>query len=404
MKNAFIAWFATNKNLKFLLCGITIFLVILIAVMLIPPCSSIFMYIAGEKAKLELIKFVGWGISGLIAIFGVVGLFQRAEALEKQNKINEDAHNEQAKALNKQHEMTEKGHIHERFKAATEHLGNERDSVRIAAFNEFYRLAKITAKITEEKGLKETIFDILCAHLRQITKDKNYQKKENDSITPGSTEIKPANEDYQKRGEEANAAEFEEIRPTEEVQSLLKILFKPDNEGKFIFVDMIADLEGANLQGANLQKANLQRANLQETNLKKANLTEAKLQNAVLQETNLQRAVLEKTELQCANMTSAYLQYAKLKGTYLQEAYLHYAHLQEADLLGANLQGASLYYAHLQGADLLWVNLQGASLQAAEINKNTNMPRGWKDIVKKDEDGKTGVLRVDDKGSVKERL
>ena len=324
MKKAIIALFATSENLKFLLWGITILVLIIIIFMAIPPYSSIFMYIAGEKAKLELIKFVGWGISGLIAIFGVIGLLQRATALDKQN------------------EMTEKGHIHERFKVATEHLGNkESGSVRIAAFNEFYHVAEI------EPDLRQPIFDILCAHLRQITKDKK----------------------------ELDVKQLKEIKPTEEVRSLLNILFKPDNKDKFIFVGMIADLEGANLQYANLKQANLQYADLCASDIKCANLDNAELQNAFLL---------------CAN-----LQY-----TGLNKANLHGAGMWLAKLQGASMQEANLYKANLHGANLQDANLQGANLQEAKITQKTTMPNGWEDSVKKDDDNKTGVLLVDDKEKI----
>ncbi|MGU9951370.1 MAG: hypothetical protein ACNYPH_03515 [Gammaproteobacteria bacterium WSBS_2016_MAG_OTU1] len=143
-----------NTNIKFLLRGIAGSLVLLIVIMLLPPVEYILMYLTGTDDKLELLKFIGLGISGLIAVFGVIGLLQRAAALDAQNKL------------------TEKGHIQERFKTATEHLGSEHASVRIAAFNEFCHLVEI------KPDWRKTIFDILCGHLRQTTKDKNYHKKE----------------------------------------------------------------------------------------------------------------------------------------------------------------------------------------------------------------------------------
>ncbi len=328
MKEALIALFA-KENRKFFLWGIGVFFVVLV----LPP--SIFTYITGENnTKLEFIKLIGWGMSGLIAILGVMGLFQRAAALDKQN------------------EMTEKGHIHERFKVATEHLGSEHISVRIAAFNEFYHLAEI------ESNLRKTIFDILCAHLRQTTKDENYQKKEKDSETQESTNIKP----------------------TEEVQSLLNILFKPHNKNVLIFGGMNADLAGANLQGANLEQANLQNANLLSSNM---------------EEVHLQNANLQKANLVDAKLIGAYL-----LDTNLQEADMNLVNMRRADLQGANLQKADMLSANLQNANLQNANLKGAFLQWAEINKQTTMPDSWKDMVEKDGTGKTSVCLVDNEGGV----
>ncbi len=264
-----------SKNRKFLFWGSFTVLFILIVVMIfvfvvrLPHDASIFMAIAGNTAKLEVIKLIGWGISGIIAVLSVVGLLQRAAASDKQN------------------EMTEKGHMHERFKVAIEHLGNEQDTVRIAAFYEFYHLAKT------KRVWQRSIFNILCAHLRQTTKHKGYNK---DGI--------------------------KKIKPTEEVQTLLAILFTQRDNDDTIFNKLTAHLKGANLQGADLRKAPLQGADL-----------------------------------------------------------------EDADLEGADLEGAFLQGAFLQGADL----------RGAKINKTTTiMPPNWENVVKKDNNGKTGVIFVDD--------
>ncbi len=387
MKKALIALFS-NKNRKFFLWGLLVFFaVLLIAVVAIPPDTCIFMYLTGEQSKLELIKLIGWGMSGVIAILGVMGLLQRAAALDKQN------------------EMTEKGHIHERFKVATEHLGSEHISVRIAAFNEFYHLAEI------ESNLRKTIFDILCAHLRQTTKDES----------------------------ESDSEQLEDIKSTEEARSLLNVLFKPHNKDDLIFGGMNADLAGANMQGADLENANLHSSNLKNTKLQKANLQNANLQNAKLWSSNMDFANLKNANLQKAQMPDVSLYYANLeeanlqevhalninlqkvnlKNANLQKALLWSANLQEANLQKANLQGAYLLEANLQEANLQKANLQGAylqkanlqeanlhdvNLQGAKITQKTKMPNDWEDSVKKDADNKTGVVLVDDKEKVIKQL
>ncbi len=307
MKSAVIALF-TKENRKLLLWGIVVLLaVILIAVMIFSSVECFFMSLTGIKTKPELIKLIGWGISGLIAILGVMALFQRAAALDKQN------------------EMTEESHIQERFNKATEHLGHASMSVRIAAFNAFCHLVEI------KPDWRKTIFDILCAHLRQTT-NENYQKKEQDSETQKPTEIKP----------------------TEEVQSLLDVLFKDSS----IFNGMIANLSRANLRGADLRKADLRKANLQNTNLLNARLQGANLLNAKLQKANLQKAKLQKANLQNAK-------------------------LQKANLQKANLQGANLHEANLWGAT---------------IGEDTKVPDDWKDMVKKHKDGKADAVLVNTEG------
>ena len=302
MKNTF-ALFSNDR--KLLLWGIVVLVAVLIAVMVCPSVECFFMSLTGIKTKPELIKLMGWGMSGVIAIFGVMGLLQRAAALDKQN------------------EMTEKGHIHERFKAAIEHLGRMRVSVRISSFYEFYRLAEI------ESDLKEPIFDILCAHLRKSTNDENYQNKE----------------------DESDIAEHKKI----EMQILLDILFKYHKD-KLIFDGLVANLEGANLQDANLQNAKLQKANLKYVNLQKARLFGANLQNASLLRADLRRTIMEASDMESMDNPP------------------------------------------------VKVDLHNAKLYGAKIDEDTKMPDGWEDVIKKDMNGKTGVLRVDDKENIIEIL
>ncbi len=329
MKYSIIALFAAIDNRKFLLWGIVVLVAVLITVMAIPPDTPIFIYISGQKNKLELIKFVGWGITGLIAIFGVIGLLQRATALDQQN------------------EMMEKGHIQERFNAATTHLGNDRVSVRIAAFYDFCRLATIES----EPDLRKHIFDILCAHLRQTTKHKDYALEFLDN------------------------KETTEIKPTEEVQSLLNILFK-DN---FLFDGLVANLEETNLQGADLQNANLRKANLRKANLQKAHLRKANLQKADITDANLQEAKMWLVDLQKAN---------------LQKANLHKTEILYADLRGAHLclKIPEMKFSPEESRN---ANLQKAILFGSKINQDTIMPNDWKNVVGT-YNYKIGVEFVDD--------
>ena len=265
------------------------------------------------KDKPEFIKLIGLGIGGIIATFSVVGLLRRAASGDEQNIL------------------TEKGHVHERFKAATEHLGNEKSvSARVASFNEFYHIVEI------EPGFRKTIFDILCAHLRQTTKDKNYKSH---------------------------------LKPTEEVQNLLDILFKPKNKDILIFEELKVNLAEAHLRYANLEKANLRYANLEEANLQEANLQGANLEKAKMQEANLQEAKMQEANLQEANLQGANLRYANMEEANLEKANLEKAKMREANLQEANLQEAKMQEAKMQEANLQGANLQGANLQEANLQE-----------------------------------
>ena len=101
----------------------------------------------------------------------------------------EDAANAQAEA----NRTTEWGQRQERFKNAIEHLGHNSDSVRLGGAYELFHL------VQDNKDLRQTVMDILCAHIRRTTGERKYR------------------EDYPSK-------------PSEEVQSLLTLLFVEEHE------------------------------------------------------------------------------------------------------------------------------------------------------------------------------
>lgn len=99
-----------------------------------------------DKNK-ELLNFVGLGVGGLIALYGLSVLNKRATEQVKTNQL------------------MERGLSQERFKTAIEHLSDGNMSLRMASFHEFYYLVRDNK---EEYG--QNVLDILCDHLRQKTK------------------------------------------------------------------------------------------------------------------------------------------------------------------------------------------------------------------------------------------
>ena len=157
----------------------------------------------------------------------------------------------------------------------------------------------------DNKELRQTVLDILCAHIRQTTGETIYRV-------------------------------VHRSKPSEEVQSLLTLLFVKNYK---VFKSCDINLWGCWLNGADLQGARLQ----------KAILNGAQLQGATLTEAHLQESELVQAHLQGTSLRFAHLQGANLWGTYLQGAGLE----------GARLQGADLFRAQLQGANLLGTLLRG---------------------------------------------
>ena len=159
----------------------------------------------------------------------------------------------------------------------------------------------------DTKELRQTVLDILCAHIRQTTGESDYR------------------EEYKSK-------------PSEEIQSLLTLLFVQNHD---VFKGLRINLQGSWLNGAELTNAHLKNAILADVYLKGANLIGARLQGAKLAFTKLQKSPLMKAQLQGAELIGTKLHGAWLNGAQLQGTWLIQARLHEATLIGAQLHGVT---------------------------------------------------------------
>ena len=253
-----------------------------------------------------VLKYLGIGIAGLLLMLQALIANKRAKALE-----------DTASAQVVANEHTGQEQRQNRLKNAIEHLESESDSTRLGGTYELFNLA------CDALDLRQTLLDILCAHIRTKTVEDSYR------LTNSS-------------------------KPSTEIQSLLNLLFRQNYE---VFGGLIVDLKGSWLKGSELQEAHLSEAILAGVRLQGADVAGAHLQGADLWGTQLQGASLYQARLHGADLREA-----RLQGTDLQEAQLQGANLQEAWLQGANLEDAKL-----QGANLEEAQLQGANLQRAQL-------------------------------------
>ena len=133
---------------------------------------------------------------GLLGIFG--GIIQVQRQISNQDKQLRDS----------------------RFFSGIELLGNQNESTRIGSAYNLYFLA---SEYPEE--YLNPVCEILCAHIRSITNEKDYQEKHKE-------------------------------RPSLETRNVLNLLlFKKDKNNKLIFNDCVKILEGAFLCGADFSDA-----------------------------------------------------------------------------------------------------------------------------------------------------
>ena len=157
---------------------------ILVAVLTLTiPAFAVVAWFA-EPSWPKVLEYLGVGMGGVLLAIGAAVANRRAVAMEG--------------AV----ESTEKGLRQERLKSAIEHLGHASDSVRMGGAYELFHLAKDT------EDLRRTVLDILCAHIRQTTGETGYRAKH-------------------------------ESKPSEEIQSLLTLLFVQECE---LFENLNVDL------------------------------------------------------------------------------------------------------------------------------------------------------------------
>ena len=292
-----IRWGKTIFSLQHILIFLLVTLFsAFVAVMFSETFEKCIGQLLGLSEKNEILKFLGIGFGGILLVWQAVIANKRAQAMGETAKAQVKATEEQAKA----NRNTERGQRQERLKNAIEHLGHISDSVRLCGAYELFHLAQ------DAEDLRQTVMDILCAHIRRTTGEAEYQE--------GKYKWKPS----------------------EEIQSLLTLMFVEDHE---VFKGCRINLQGSWLNGVTLNRARLHRAKLFEVHLQGAYLSEAQLQ-----EVNLNKACMQGTVLVMAHLQGAYLMLAQLHGSML---------------IGAHLQGTNLSRAQLQGADLRSTQLQG---------------------------------------------
>ena len=113
-----------------------------------------------DEGKSAVLKYLGFAIGGLLVAIQATASHRRAIAMEGVVK-------HQAEATR----QSESGLRQERLKNALEHLGSDSESVRLGGGYELFHLAR------DVKPLRQTILDILCAHVRERTRQDHYREK-----------------------------------------------------------------------------------------------------------------------------------------------------------------------------------------------------------------------------------
>lgn len=318
-----------GRLLRWLLIGFAIVGAIVFVVILLEWVKP-----SNPTEKKDVIQAVG---VLLAALAGLGGLYLTRQNTDKQLRQARESQ-EQAQRL------TEQGQITERFTRAIDQLGatDEKGKKLEIRLGGIYALERID-KESPERAYHGTVMEVLTAYVRE-----NSRRDRGKSSTPTSAAIEAAEQD---KGVEQDV-EPDLQRPPADIQAILDVLKRREEERVPEKHRVFIDLQGAFLQHAHLPRVNFRVAELWKANLRRAFLRKADLTDADLTEANLQRA-------------------------FLKEADLSEADLRGADLRGAKLQGAKLQGADLRGADLRGaLNLTQAQIEEALGDKYTKLPEG----------------------------
>lgn len=208
--------------------------------------------------------------------------------------------------------------INERFNAAIALLDSKEESARTGAIYSLHRLATENSEhhdqvAAESKKYRNQVAKILCAHIRNKTKDEAYRSK---------------NED----------------KPSNEIQTAIDLLFKETNEGEGLYSKFIGDLSPANLYAAYLVGADFVGAQCQKVIFSYADCQGAIFLNANCHGANFRRANCQESDFRHANCQEAIFLNANCKN-----ADFYRSNCQEAIFSDANYQEASFEDANLSG-------------------------------------------------------
>lgn len=298
-------------------------------------------FFSSSKGIRQLDRLEGFAmIEGIIgAIYTLILFMKRVDNQDKQVEQQQKQIIQQQKQVeiqSKQLEIQAKQRVDDRFTTAVNLLANKESSARIGAIYSLYHLAD------EDEKYRNQIAQILCTHIQDKTKNKDYQKRHKKS-------------------------------PSNEIQTCINLLFRyfvKDKKnislyGKFGTELDVAVLKTAFLNGADFRKAHCQRANFTLAQCQGANFYYAHCQRANFRYAHCQEAYFSNTNCQGAYFYDARCQGAYFANAHCQGAYFGDAQCQGAGFKGANFKGA---YTKHESFSMIF----NASLKD-RINKNTKL-------------------------------
>jgi hypothetical protein len=233
-------------------------------------------------AWLALWVFVGAGLNVLLMYWRVAVMEKQQESQQKQLAIMDKQQKSQQKQLNET-----------RFATGVQLLGNDKQSARIGGI---YHLFFLASEYPIE--YLEPVCEILCTHVRTITRDKEYQGK------------------YRER-------------PSNEIQTILNLLLK-DSKSIFHYSEK-------NLMETFLSNADFENTLFNKVSFNGSTIRNAGFKNARLRNVNFRGATLSRVGFVYARFEKN----VRFTDAVLQDVDFRDAKLEKVDFSGTALAGYS---------------------------------------------------------------
>ena len=226
-------------------------------------------------------------LGGVVAV--VIGIFQTQRRITKQEE-----------QFKKQTELQQKQQRDARFASGVELLGNPHESTRIGGAYNLYFLAR------DYPEYRTPVCEILCAHLRTVTRHKEYQG-------------------------------LYKARASNEVQTVIDLLFKKKEDGISIFFDIVKILDntflcGIKVVGYRMNKVSFTSAQLSGVKFYATKLSRIDFFGAKLDEVGFNSADLNRCSFYTSEICNADFDFAQMSIVDFHLALLRDANFKETCL------------------------------------------------------------------------
>ena len=237
-----------------------------------------------------------------IALGGIIGIIAIVKQTQKRILLQEQQQESQRIQFEKQNEKQDKQLLDNRFSSCVELLGNPKESARIGCAYNLYFLADECPE-----DYLNPICEILCAHIRTITNEKPYLEKYRD-------------------------------KPSNEVQTILNLLFQKDKHGNLIFDQCFKNFEGAFLGGAVLNGATLSSVNFRNAALSRVDFESASLNRVEFVNASLKNVNFNNSDLCNVNFMFSSFSYVGFYEAVLSKVDFRHVKFSDVDFWKANLK------------------------------------------------------------------